>query len=161
MPNEFLIFDENGTNVLAQELYDLDPERFDGVQRGRARSDLFNKSMRQVTFMANAIGQIVHDYGGSARENSALKSEILSALKLVTKEYIESSLKGDCVIDNTTTSFSNGRIITEFESGGNSITEFSGNQIITKYYDENNELTQTDTVTFNSNGSISTTYDKV
>lgn len=156
--NQFLIFDENNTNVLAQELYDIDEERFNGVSRGRARSDIFNKVMRQVTFMTNALGAIIDEYGGNATESTTLKSELIACFKQISKDYIDDTVRVDYLAGDNKTSFGDNRITTTYEAGGMSITEFGDNQIITKYYDKENQLFQTTTVIFNEDGSIDTKY---
>lgn len=63
MANNFLIFDENNQNSMSDADYANNSQRQDGFVSGVARSDLFNKSLRQSTVIASAIGQILSDKG--------------------------------------------------------------------------------------------------
>lgn len=67
--NEFLIFDENNKNTLSNESYSIDTQRLNGVG-GIARSNLYNKAMRQATMLSFTLGQIISENDGNATENA-------------------------------------------------------------------------------------------
>lgn len=64
--NQILPFAETdtGTNLLTQSQYAADAQRPIGNQPGIARSPLVNKVMRQATFVAHALAQLVADVTG-------------------------------------------------------------------------------------------------
>lgn len=156
--NEFLIFDENNVNTITQELYDIDPDRLNGVSRGRARSDLFNKTLRQCSIMANAIGAMIHDYGGNATESSALKSQIIDCFEGIVEGYVSDNIQNTSLRGDETITFTTNRVNIAYGAGGQEITEFGTGTITTKSYDGDNSLIKTETTTFNADGSISVTY---
>lgn len=158
--NQFLVFDEENVNTLSQELYDLDQERINGVSRGRARSDLFNKVMRQCSLMANAIGAMIEDFGGMATETSALKSQIIDCFNSIVSTYVSDNVHNDNLRGNETITFANNKINVNYGAGGKQITEFGTGSVTTKNYDNQNVLFETITTTFNANGSISVNYVK-
>lgn len=79
--NDFLVFDELGTNELTQAEYASDSQRIGGVAAGIARKELFNKVFKQTSMMAAAIGDIAKDNGGVIEDTSLedLKTALLAA----------------------------------------------------------------------------------
>lgn len=61
--NNFLIFDASNQNSMSDADYSSNTQRQNGFQSGVARSDVFNKSLRQSSVMAAAIGEILKDKG--------------------------------------------------------------------------------------------------
>lgn len=157
--NQFLVFDENGTNCTSQELYDVDPERLDGVARGRARSDLYNKAMRQATLMANALGQLISDNGQDALESGSLKSQLQNAIQNIVSSYVATFQHPDLQGDETVTFPTNG-VQVAYAAGGKEVTTFNASNIVTVQKDKSDNTIQTITTVFNANGSISVTYTK-
>lgn len=85
--NEFLIFDENNQNTLSNESYSIDTQRLNGVGGGIARSNLYNKAMRQATMLSFTLGQIISENDGNATENAQeLKESIKN--KVLNSQYI-------------------------------------------------------------------------
>lgn len=85
--NEFLIFDENNQNTLSNESYSTDTQRLNGVGGGIARSNLYNKAMRQATMLSFTLGQIISENDGNATENAQeLKESIKN--KVLNSQYI-------------------------------------------------------------------------
>ena len=85
--NEFLIFDENNQNTLSNESYSIDTQRLNGVRGGIARSNLYNKAMRQATMLSFTLGQIISENDGNATENAQeLKESIKN--KVLNSQYI-------------------------------------------------------------------------
>ena len=61
--NGFKIFDENNQNSITDSDYANNSQRQNGFVSGVARSDVFNKSLRQATVMSAAIGKVLADKG--------------------------------------------------------------------------------------------------
>lgn len=68
--NHFLIFDENNQNSITDTTYSNNDQRQNGFTSGVARSDVFNKSLRQATVMASAIGEILKEKGYSVSDTT-------------------------------------------------------------------------------------------
>ena len=78
--NNFLIFDENNINSMADVAYKTDNQRLNGVTTGIARSSLHNKTLRQVSMMVSAMGQVIANSGQDATEDfETLVSQLGSA----------------------------------------------------------------------------------
>lgn len=157
--NQFLVFNETATNCISQELYDVDPERIDGVARGRARSDLYNKAMRQATIMAHALGEMINDNGENAMEDGTLKSSLTNAIRAITADYFADYAHPD-LTGNQTVTFPSGGVTVTYAAGGKEVTTFGTSAITTVQTDSNNQTIQTITTTFNNDGSISVNYTK-
>lgn len=70
--NNFLLFDENKGNMLADAAYQASAQRLDGVQTGIASSQLNNKFAYQVSLIAYAIAQIMNANGKDATDELAV-----------------------------------------------------------------------------------------
>lgn len=59
----YLVFDQNQTNILSDEAYQNDIERLDGMTQGISRSILFNKVLLQSSALCYAIARVAVDRG--------------------------------------------------------------------------------------------------
>ena len=88
-------------------------------------------------------------------------NEFLTHIKAMfaTKEEVEALVEGG--VSHDTSFGSDGSITTSYVNGDSETTEFlsGGSVVVTKLY-KNGLLTKTETIVFNSDGTISTTYTK-
>ena len=78
--NGFKIFDENNQNSISDADYSSDNQRLNGFTSGVARSDVFNKSLRQSTVIAAAIGQVLADKGYNVTDTTTF-SDLVGYIK--------------------------------------------------------------------------------
>lgn len=99
--NDFLIFDESGTNMLSQEIYASDEDRTAGFKRGIARSNVNNKVLHQTSMMASSLGELIKKQGGQATDATiANLVSNLNRLFSIKKYYSDATFDlYDVVID--------------------------------------------------------------
>ena len=66
--NNFKVFDETATNIMADVAYAASTARTNGVQNGVADATLHNKLFRQASIMAYAIGEVIKANGLAASD---------------------------------------------------------------------------------------------
>lgn len=75
MPSSnILLFDANKANMMADEQYNTNTQRLNGVQSGIASSQLQNKTLYQVSLVAYAIAQIMNQNGLDANDTAAVSA---------------------------------------------------------------------------------------
>ena len=75
MPSSnILLFDANKANMMADEQYNTNTQRLNGVQSGIASSQLQNKTLYQVSLVAYAIAQIMNQNGLDANDTVAVSA---------------------------------------------------------------------------------------
>jgi len=67
--NKFLIFDENGSNIMTDSEYQAATQRIGGVLPGLAEPTMHNKLYRQTSIMAAAIGRVLAQYNLDAPDD--------------------------------------------------------------------------------------------
>lgn len=77
--NKFLVFDEQGNEMMSDADYQTATQRIAGVVPGLAEPTMHNKLYRQVTIMAAAIGKVLADNGYDA--NDANLNPLVTAIK--------------------------------------------------------------------------------
>lgn len=77
--NDFLIFDENGGNILPQADYVTDTDRTGGFRTGIARSNVTNKVLYQVSKLCHAFGDILKDNDYNASDSMSV-AELKTAI---------------------------------------------------------------------------------
>jgi len=88
MANEFLPFATgSGANVQTQAAYDANTDREDGNQPGIASSALNNKALRQGTFVASQVAQMLSDKTGTDTLDDGVENRFLSQLKASLLAY--------------------------------------------------------------------------
>lgn len=87
--NNFLVFNEDNSNVLTNEQYATDTQRVSGVTPGKAKSTLHNKLYRQVSIMVSAIGQVITNSGLDANDSNF--ANLVSAIQSVFKDAVNIS----------------------------------------------------------------------
>lgn len=68
--NSFLVFDEQGTNIMSDAEYQAATQRVGGVLPGLAEPEMHNKLYRQTSIMAAAIGKVLADANLDATDAS-------------------------------------------------------------------------------------------
>ena len=78
--NKFLVFDENGSEMMSDADYQAASQRINGVVPGLAEPTMHNKLYRQTSIMAAAIGRVLAQYNLDALDNdvAALAANIKS-----------------------------------------------------------------------------------
>ena len=66
--NSFLVFDEQGTNIMSDAEYQSASQRISGVVPGLAEPEMHNKLYRQATIMGAAIGKVLVEAGYDASD---------------------------------------------------------------------------------------------
>lgn len=66
--NDFLVFDESGTNQMSQADYAANIQRTEGVVQGIASAAFHNKIYHQASFMGAMLGQFIADAGYPASD---------------------------------------------------------------------------------------------
>lgn len=80
--NNFLVFDENQQNTMTTAAYRTDSNRVNGFTSGVARSDVFNKTLRQTSLITSAIGQILADKNYNFDDTASIET-VINAIKAV------------------------------------------------------------------------------
>ena len=70
--SNFKIFDENKANMLSDGEYNTNAQRLNGVQQGVASSQLQNKTLYQLSLLANAFSQIMVANGVDCNDTDAV-----------------------------------------------------------------------------------------
>ena len=70
--SNFKIFDENKANMLSDGEYNTNAQRLNGVQQGIASSQLQNKTLYQLSLLANAFSQIMVANGIDCNDTDAV-----------------------------------------------------------------------------------------
>lgn len=68
--SNFLLFDENQTNIQSDAQYSADGDRINGMKQGLSRSILFNKVLFQSSAMVKAIATLMNNRGLDAMDNN-------------------------------------------------------------------------------------------
>ena len=89
--NSFYPYGESSTNILSNAQYQTDPERTVGAQeRAIARSEIYNKAMRQGSAGAYAVAALVASSGKNAADNSAtiLAGNFAAAINWQARHFV-------------------------------------------------------------------------
>lgn len=78
--SNFLLFDENQTNIQSDAQYSADGDRINGMKQGLSRSILFNKVLFQSSAMVKALASVVTNRGYDAMDNN--QSSLVESLSL-------------------------------------------------------------------------------
>lgn len=85
MANDILVFaDDAGANVLTQVEYAADTQRTVGNQAGIARSSFVNKVLRQTSFIAASLAQLIVDRTGQSVLDDGDDATLLTNMKNAT-----------------------------------------------------------------------------
>lgn len=87
MPNNFLVFDENGTNMLSDGDYQNSSYRLNGAISGIAPSPAHNKLFRQTSIMCAAFGEFMSNLGYTVSDtNFQALLDVITAVFTPTPE---------------------------------------------------------------------------
>ena len=92
--NNFKLFDENKSNMMADVDYNVNQQRLNGVQSGVASSQLQNKTLYQTALMCYALAQLMTANGYDANDADAVSTFVNNlSLSMVQKVVDKASAK--------------------------------------------------------------------
>ena len=92
--NNFKLFDENKSNMMADVDYNVNQQRLNGVQSGVASSQLQNKTLYQTALMCYALAQLMTANGYDANDADAVSTFVSNlSLSMVQKVVDKASAK--------------------------------------------------------------------
>ena len=90
MPSSnILLFDANKANMMADEQYNTNTQRLNGVQSGIASSQLQNKALYQVSLVAYAIAQIMNQNGRDANDTAAVSAFVANLSGTMLQKVVD------------------------------------------------------------------------
>ena len=93
--NNFKLFDENKSNMMADVDYNVNQQRLNGVQSGVASSQLQNKTLYQTALMCYALAQLMAANGYDANDADAVSTFVNNMSQTMVQKVVDKATNED------------------------------------------------------------------